>query len=36
MKNKFTEFNKVYLSMIAKGMAAKKAYRKTVKILRLA
>lgn len=35
-KKNFELFNKLYNDMINKGMTAKKAYKKTVKILRLA
>lgn len=36
MKKQFTEFNMIYLAYIEKGLSARKAYKKTVKILRLA
>lgn len=36
MRKDFTKFNMIYLSLIDSGFSAKKAYKKTVKILRLA
>lgn len=35
MKARYAEFNNLYMSLINSGLSAKKAYRKTVKILGL-
>lgn len=35
MKNKFTEFNRVYMDYINKGFTVKKAYKRAIKYLGL-